>query len=181
MIPHAALTNGITATGECHFWDKFPSLNAIYVYVISFNVFFTYLPMAMMLVAYVRIYIRIRRKGMASKVKYNVVKMLSTCVLMYFGCHVLRLVLCVVNRFTAVNQLAGITWIIAILMMQFNSMVNLIVYALQYKEYRKELGRQVYRMFRVRIDHKVASSDITAQSTDNMSTSKEKVTRTKQI
>ena len=168
IIPHAALTNGITATGECHFWDKFPSLNASYVYEISFNFWFNAIPMAMMIFAYTSIYIRIRRKDMASKIKHNVVKMLSTCVLMYFVCHVVRLGLSVATRFTSVNRFLGVMWTFAILLMQTNATVNPIVYALQYQEYRNELGRRLYRVFGVRIydDRKVAPTETSASTTN---------------
>ena len=145
IIPHAALTNGINSAGECYYWDRFPSPRHARIYEASFNIFFNGVPVLMMCAAYAAIYRQISKRQMASGVKLNVVRMLATCIMFYFGCHALRLGLSIASRLTEESKFMGALWALAILLMQFNSAVNPIIYTLQYQEYRRELNRLLFQ------------------------------------
>ena len=134
--------NGPKGDGTCHFWNKFPSLASARVFSVIFNTFYTFLPLSLMLVSYTVIYITISTTSIGSKVKMNVIRMLATCVLLFFICHILRAYFSVISRFSTRNYFEYNIYYVSIILLQCNTIVNPFVYSLQYHDYKAELKRQ---------------------------------------
>ena len=141
--------NGLIGNGRCYYWNHIPSQLYDKIYSVLFNVMITLLPGGVMIAAYVRIYVRISSGGHVTGAgrKLNVIRTLTTCVVLFFACHVLRMVIDFLTRFTRWKLMQGYVFIISIVLLQCNAAVNPIVYCCQYVDYRKELIRQFLKLF----------------------------------
>ena len=140
--------NGITPSGGCYYWNNYPSGGLFSkVFGVSFNVAQTILPMTAMTVAYAVIYARLVYGGARSRVRLNVVRMLATCVLAFVVCTFPRAFMSIYARLADRHDLiSSHVFTFALIMLQCNSVVNPIIYSLQYQDYRKELNKQFRRL-----------------------------------
>ena len=139
--------NGLTGNGRCYYWNDVPSQLYDRIYSVLFNLTITLFPGGVMIAAYVCIYVRISSGGHGAGRKLNVIRTLTTCVVLFFACHVLRVVIDFSTRFTGWKLMQGYVFIISIVLLQCNAAVNPIVYCCQYVDYRKELIRQFLKLF----------------------------------
>ena len=146
MLAHSIPTNGIDPRGRCYFWNRFSTTLRAETYAVTFNLFFALIPFAVMSVSYAAIYARLSLYGVGKDVKVNVVKMLASCVCTYFLCHSLRLYLSFASRFTGRNWMSEPIFMFAVALVQANTLVNPVIFALQYRDYRSELRYQWNRM-----------------------------------
>ena len=144
MIPLCIISNGVDPNGNCYYWNGFPDYRL--TISIMLNSYLSVIPFMIMLIAFVAMFVRI--KTMKLNVRMAVIKVLASCVFMFFMFHALR------NAFSVLSLVTnkGILWfrdpvyIIALLLIQCTSIINPIVYVVQYKDYRKELVRQVHQV-----------------------------------
>ena len=160
--------NGIAPSGRCYYWNKFSSRLSSQIFSILFSSVFSILPLISMFVSYAMIYARISSRGMNSNIKLNVIRMLATCVALFFLCHVLRASLVMGSRFTSRNLHDTTLFVVGILLLQSNVIVNPIIYSLQYMDYKKELHRQINRL-RGRKE-KVYEADTATSTTSKLDT-----------
>ena len=144
-LPHSIPSNGISDKGVCHFWDGLSYIHAR-VQVITFNTLFTFIPLAAMIVSFLLMYNRIISHRL--KVKMNVIKVLGTCVFLYFVCHAPHVVFDLVSRFSTTHLIREPMYAISVVFLGLNTMVNPIVYIIQFREYNREMKRQIRRLFR---------------------------------
>ena len=146
MLAHSIPTNGINPMGRCYFWNRLSTTFRAETYAVTFNLFFNLIPFAVMSASYAAIYARLSLYGVGKDVKVNVVKMLASCVCTYFLCHSLRLYLSLASRFTDRNWMTEPIFMFAVALVQVNTLVNPVIFALQYRDYRAELGYQWNRL-----------------------------------
>ena len=144
--------NGIDRHAHrCLYWRNFSSDIHSKIYYISFSVLFTLIPLAVMFSAYTVIYFRLRGQcRVKDAVKLNVMRMLATCVLLFFLCHFPRAILSIYSRFTHHSLYHSPMFVLSIVMVELNTIVNPIIYSLQYMDYKVELKRQYNRLIRRR-------------------------------
>ena len=161
--------NGAQADGTCHFWNKFPSLAVSRVFSVIFNTFYTFLPLSLMLFSYTVIYVTIATTSttdipthpdVGGKLKMNVIRMLATCVLLFFVCHILRAYLSIQSRFTSINYVDSNVYHVSIILLECNTVVNPFVYIIQYQDYKTELKRQWKMLTRRRNKDDISISTI---------------------
>ena len=146
MTPLALLTNGIAPNGQCYYWNGLPERFKLTLSV-CFNASFSIIPFLVMLISYAVMFIRIARLKL--KVRMTVIRVLASCVVLFFVCHCLRVVFSIVSR----AQPNRPTWLqqpiypLALTLIQANCIVNPIVYCVQYTDYRKELVKQFKRIY----------------------------------
>ena len=154
MMPFSIPVNGIDSNNKCYYWDKY-RLNTVYskVHMILLNVVISIVPLLLMLSSFVIIYIRIATRKSNTNVKLNVIKMLTTCVCLFCACHIPRVVISIYSRFfpDEINAKDPL-YIIAIALLQFNPIVNPIIYCLQYIDYKRELSKQFHRLLSLKIN-----------------------------
>ena len=140
----ALTVNGINPVKKkCYYWNNFRSQLHSQIFTVMFNTFFIILPLTAMLTSYAMMYTRISSRRMRPGIKLNVAGMLATCVLLFVCCHVLRLSLIMIMNFSTTRiDLQSILFVVSIIMVQMNSIVNPFIYSLQYMDYKKELRRQ---------------------------------------
>ena len=156
--------NGInTVKRKCYYWNNFPSPLHSQVYSFIYNIFLVFFPLLLMLSSYAVMYASISARRIRTGIKLNVARMLVTCVILFLCCHILKVTLVMISRFTSNNLLESTMFIVAIILMQMNSIVNPFIYSLQYMDYKKELKRQ-FRKITGRMSGKVSVSD-TMEST----------------
>ena len=141
MLPLCFISNGIAPNGNCYYW------NALQNYRFAISIFLNFslsvFPFLIMLISYVAMIVRIY--SMKLKVRTTVIKVLASCVFMFFMCHLPRNIFSVLSQVTS----KGILWfrdpvyIVSLVMIQCTSIMNPIVYSIQYTDYRRELSRQV--------------------------------------
>ena len=136
--------NGINPVKrQCYYWNYLPSRFHAQIYSVLYNTFFVILPLTVMLISYAMMYARISSKRMRPGIKLNVAGMLVMCVLLFVCCHVLKVTLIMISNFST-NRIdpKRSLFLISIIMVQINSIVNPFIYSLQYMDYKKELRRQ---------------------------------------
>ena len=146
IVSYALPANGVTPSGGCYYWNRFSSFLRAQIHSISFNGVFSLLPLTVMLSSYTAIYFSLALRGVATSVKLNVVRMLAVCVALFFVCHILRASLSIASRVTDRNWFREPVFMVAIVLVQVNAVVNPVVFALQYRDYSVELRRQFYRL-----------------------------------
>ena len=156
-IATAFPVNGINTTNrKCYFWNKFPSRLHSQIYSVVYNSIIILLPILMMLTSYAVMYVSISSGRMRTGVKLNVARMLTTCVLLFICCYVLKVIMVMISRFTSNNLFESTIFVVEILMVQMNSIVNPFIYSLQYMDYKEELCRQ-FRRITGRVSGKMGS------------------------
>ena len=143
VLLYSVGTNGIAPNGRCYFWKSHPGTLGKF-YVILFNFVYSIIPFMAMLICYVAMYVRIVKSRL--KVKINVIRVLGTCVLLYFVCHTPRVILSFISVSGNINLIEKPTFNAAVAMLVSNTMVNPIVYLIQYKDYNREFKRQLNRI-----------------------------------
>ena len=145
MMMFSIPVNGIKPNKTCYFWDNYQLNSTSYtVYMISFNMAISIIPLLLMLVSFIIIYIRISTTVSNTNVKLNVIKMLATCVCLYCACHIPRAIISIYHRFYENELIVDIQlFITSMMMVQLNAIVNPIIYCIQYVDYRKELRKRV--------------------------------------
>ena len=140
--------NGINPVKKkCYYWNHLPSRFHFQIFSVMYNTFFVLLPLTAMMTSYAVMYARISSRRMRPGIKLNVAGMLATCVLLFVCCHVLRLSLIMIMNFSTIRiDLQSILFVVRIIMVQMNTIVNPIIYSLQYMDYKKELRRQFRKM-----------------------------------
>ena len=139
--------NGIDPVNrKCYYWNHFPSRLNSQIYSVLYNTFYSLLPLLMMLTSYAVMYASISSRRMCIDIKLNVARMLATCVLLFLCCHVFKVTLVMISRFTSNNLFNSTIFVVGVIMVQMNSIVNPFIYSLQYMDYKTELRRQIYRM-----------------------------------
>ena len=140
--------NGINPVKrKCYYWNHLPSQLHSQIFSVMFNTFFFLLPLTAMLTSYAVIYTRISSRRMRPGIKLNVAGMLATCVLLFVFCHVIKFTLIMISTFsTTIIDLQSALFVVSIIMLQMNTIVNPIIYSLQYMDYKKELRRQFRKM-----------------------------------
>ena len=157
--------NGINpANRKCYYWNNFHSQLHSQIYSVFTNSFSVLFPLLMMLISYAMMYASISSRRMGSGVKLNVARMLATCVLLYACCNLPKVTLVLISRFTSNNMFQSKLFIVGIIMMQMNSIVNPFIYSLQYMDYKTELKRQ-YRRILGRMSDKVSVSELVDSTT----------------
>ena len=138
-------SNQISPDGKCYFWDGV-STEWQLIFPIINNVMISVLPFFIMVVAFIAMYVRILVLGL--KVRMNVIRMLGTCVILFFMCHFLKTLFSGLSRFIpdGKNWYLDPIYILSLLLVQINSLVNPFVYLIQYTEYRIELMHQIRRL-----------------------------------
>ena len=151
--------NGINPVKrKCYYWNNLPSRFQFHIYSVLYNTFFVILPLTAMLTSYAVMYARISSRSMGPGIKLNVAGMLATCVLLFVCCHVLKFMLIMISNFstTRIDPMRSL-FLTSIIMVQINSIVNPLIYSLQYMDYKKELMRQFRKIFG-RMSGKVSGS-----------------------
>ena len=140
--------NGITPVKrKCYYWNHFRSQLHSQIFSVMFNTLFFLLPLTAMLTSYAVMYTRISSRRMRPGIKLNVAGMLATCVLLFVFCHVIKFTLIMISTFsTTIIDLQSALFVVSIIMLQMNTIVNPIIYSLQYMDYKKELRRQFRKM-----------------------------------
>ena len=140
--------NGINPVKrKCYYWNHFRSQLHSQIFSVMFNTFFFLLPLTAMLTSYAVMYTRISSRRMRPGIKLNVAGMLATCVLLFVFCHVIKFTLIMISTFsTTIIDLQSALFVVSIIMLQMNTIVNPIIYSLQYMDYKKELRRQFRKM-----------------------------------
>ena len=140
--------NGVhNISAKCYYWDDFPSKLHSQIYSVLFTCVFSVLPLLVMLISYTVMYMRISSRRLRNKIKLNVIKMLAYCVILYLVCHALRACLTIVSRFSGHNMHSKNIFLVGIVFLQINAIVNPLVYSFQYMDYKEELKRQLYNIF----------------------------------
>ena len=136
--------NGINpANRKCYYWNNIPSHLHSQIYAVIYNTFYSLLPFIMMLTSYMVMYSSISSRRMRPGIKLNVARMLATCVLLFLCCHVLKVTLVMISRFSTIKlDLHSVLFVVGTIMVQANSIVNPFIYSLQFMDYKKELKRQ---------------------------------------
>ena len=140
--------NGINPVKrQCYYRNHLPSQLHSQIFSVMFNTFFFLLPLTAMLTSYAVMYTRISSRRMRPGIKLNVAGMLATCVLLFVFCHVIKFTLIMISTFsTTIIDLQSALFVVSIIMLQMNTIVNPIIYSLQYMDYKKELRRQFRKM-----------------------------------
>ena len=150
--------NGINPVKKkCYYWNHLPSRFHFQIFSVMYNTFFVLLPLTAMLTSYAVMYTRISSRNMGPGIKLNVAGMLATCVLLFVCCHVLRFSLLMIINFST-TRIDHSLYLISIIMVQMNSIVNPFIYSLQYMDYKKELRKQ-FRKAIGRMSGKVSVSE----------------------
>ena len=136
--------NGINPVKrQCYYWNHFRSQLHSQIFSVMFNTFFFLLPLTAMLTSYAVMYTIISSRRMRPGIKLNV----ATCVLLFVFCHVIKFTLIMISTFsTTIIDLQSALFVVSIIMLQMNTIVNPIIYSLQYMDYKKELRRQFRKM-----------------------------------
>ena len=143
----AVPVNGIDqANRKCYYWDHFPSRLHAQIYSVLYSIVSVFFPLLVMLTSYAVMYVSISSRRMRPGVKLNVARMLATCVLLFLFCNILKVTLVMVSRFSTTNIHQSVLFVVGVIMVQANSIVNPFIYSLQYMDYKKELKRQLYRI-----------------------------------
>ena len=164
--------NGINPSNRrCYYWNNIPSHLHSQIYAVIFNMTYSLLPLSMMLTSYAVMYASILSRRMRLEIKLNVARMLATCVLLYVCCHVLKVTLVMISRFSTITiDLQGALYVVGNSMVQANSIVNPFIYSLQYMDYKKELKRQIRRITgRMGFTWSTSSESIYVESTSSRS------------
>ena len=158
ILAHSVPSNRPDETGNgCYFWSGLEDAGSnstwrMKTLAIGFNASFSFVPFTIMVASYAAIYWRISNLGKDGKlpasVKMNVVRMLATCVFLFFVCHSLRIVLSLADRFFSRHWMRTPIFIVAVSLVQMNSLVNPLVYSAQYEDYKRELARQTRELLR---------------------------------
>ena len=146
MLSLAIPSSYITPNGTCYFWNALDKKWSMFI-AISTNIIVSIVPFIIMIVAFAAMYIRIHLLGL--KVRMNVIRMLGTCVILFFICHGLQSLFGIIMTWFKPNDPSWHTkpiYRLAQLLMQLNSLVNPFVYYVQYTDYRVELVYQFKRM-----------------------------------
>ena len=168
MLCFAVPTNGIKQDGSCYFWSRFSSAKNARFYAVVFIGVYNAIPIVTMLLSYVVIYSNLHRTGVRANVKLNVIKMLASCIIAYLLCHGMKMFLSIAARFDSDRfKMDSPLFVITVVFMQMNSSVNPIIYMFQYKDYRRELIRQIYRLTGI-IKPTTVSDSSTINSIDNL-------------
>ena len=155
---------------KCYYWNHFPSRLHAQIYSVIYNTFYSLLPLIMMITSYVVMYISISSGRLRLGIKLNVARMLATCVLLFLCCHVLKVTLVMISRFSMNNLFRSSLFVVGVIMVQSNSIVNPFIYSLQYMDYKKELNRQFRRITgRMGVKWGSGSDSIYVESTSSSS------------
>ena len=160
-------TNGINpAKRKCYYWNHLPSLFHYQIFSVLYITFSVLLPLTAMLTSYAVRYAIISSRRMGPGIKLNVAGMLATCVLLFVCCHVLRLSLIMIMNFSK-NRIdpMGALFLVGVIIVQMNAIVNPFIYSLQYMDYKKELKRQ-FRKVIGRLSGKVGVSQSVNRNCD---------------
>ena len=146
MFSLAIPSSYIAPDGTCYFWNALGPKWSMFI-AISTNIILSIVPFIIMIVAFAAMYIRIHLLGL--KVRMNVIRMLGTCVILFFICHCLQSSFGIIMTWLTPNDASWHMkpiYIFAQLLMQLNSLVNPFVYYVQYTDYRVELLYKFKRM-----------------------------------
>ena len=144
VFSHSLGTNSIAPNGLCYYWVAKVGIHSD-IFMITFNLIFTVIPLIIMLVCYTTMYAKIIGNNL--KVKMNVIHVLGTCVVLFILCHAPRIV------YTALSWRSKVSWKskaslnFALASLLPNTFVNPIVYVIQFKEYKLEFRRQINMIF----------------------------------
>ena len=132
---------------KCYYWNHYSSRRHSQISSVLYSMSYFVLPLLVMLTSYVVIYAKISSRRMRPGAKINVARMLATCVLLFICCHFIKFTLVMISRFTMNNHFNSTIFVVGIIMVQINSIVNPFIYSLQYMDYKKELRRQFNKIF----------------------------------
>ena len=143
MFSHSVGTNGIAPDFRCYYWTVRHGISSK-MYAISFNLTFSICPFAIMVACFVAMYYKIIVNHM--KVKINIIRVLGTCVIIYFVLHIPVVTISFLYRFGYMEYVEDTLLNIILAALVINTFINPIVYLLQYNDYNREFRRQVNRM-----------------------------------
>ena len=143
LFSHSLGTNGIAPNSRCYYWTVRQGIVSK-VYGITFNLTFSICPFAIMVACFVAMYYKITVNHM--KVKINIIRVLGTCVILYFMLHIPVVAVSFLLRFGYITYLPETLLNIVFAALIINTFINPIVYLLQYNDYNREFRRQVNRM-----------------------------------
>ena len=143
ILSYSIGANGIAPNGRCYFWNPHPGTQGK-VYVIMIDLLFSIIPFTAMLTCYIVMYYTIAKAHL--KVKINIIRVLGTCVMLYFMCHIPRVVLSFISNYGNINWINKPIFNASIALLISNTMVNPIVYLIQYRDYNREFKKQLHRM-----------------------------------
>ena len=157
VLPHSLPSNGISPNAVCNYWSGM-SVAHNRVQAVTFNLVFFVAPLAVMVTSYALMYDRlVRRKDGGGKdagggkpkikVKMNVIRVLGTCVLLYLVFHVPHFVVDMASRLTDAHWVREPWYTISVVCLGANTVVNPLVYAVQYRDYKREAQRQMKLVF----------------------------------
>lgn len=150
--------NGLTESGICHFWSNLSPARGRFQGV-AFNMSYFIIPGSVMLLSYALLLRKLYKRSFGSgggasettgKVNYTVIRTLATCVVLYLVCHTPRTVISVMARFVGTQIFSSMWYTTSIALSLCNNLVNPCVYAIQYSDYKKELRKQIKRLFRIK-------------------------------
>ena len=147
MLAFSIPVNGMLSSGGgggCHFWTGFESARLAQLHSVIYNTLTSVLPVMVMMAAYVTIYVSLYLHG--KSLKSNVIRMLITCVALFFACHALKVAVIMASPFLERSILDRPIYVVALILLQCNNAVNPFVYSLQYMDYRSEVRRQFNRL-----------------------------------
>ena len=164
--------NGINMENrKCYYWNNLSSPLNSQIYSVLYNILFILFPLLVMLTSYTVMYVSILSGRMRLGVKLNVARMLATCVLLFLFCHILKVTLVMISKFTSNNLFGSTIFVVGVIMMQSNSIVNPFIYSIQYMDYKTELKRQISR-----ITGRMSSTVNTTDSEESTTSSSIKLT-----
>ena len=143
IFSHSLGTNGISPNGLCYYWVAKVGIHAD-IFIITFNLIFTVIPLIIMLVCYSTMYVKINRSHL--KVKMNVIHVLGTCVVFFILCHAPRIIYTALSWHSKVSWKSKESLNFALASLIPNTLVNPIVYIIQFKDYNLEFRRQMNQM-----------------------------------
>ena len=144
IISHSVGTNGIASNGSCDFWKTQPGAHAK-VFAVTFNLTISIVPLMTMVTCNVVMYARIMVARL--KVKMNVIRVLGTCVLLFFVCHAPHVTLSILSRYGRTDLLSKPIFNVSLALLIANNIVNPVVYLLQYGDYNREFRKQLSHVF----------------------------------
>ena len=143
MLAHSIGINSIGSNGRCEFWNVKAGIRSK-VFAITFNFTISCIPFMIMLVCYVTMYARIIAGRL--KVKMNIIRVLGSCIALFFICHAPRAILSIITRYSDSDLVTKSYFNATLAILIVNNFVNPVVYLLQYKDYKFEFRRQVNRL-----------------------------------
>ena len=162
ILLHSVGTNGIAPNGRCYYWKVHPGSHSK-LYSIIFNFVFSIFPFLVMLICYIAMYSRIVIGRL--KVKTNVIRVLGTCVLLFFVCHMPRVAIRIISIYGNVNWVTKPIFNVFVAFLIANTAVNPVVYLIQFKDYNREFRRQMQRICRLKSASVVPHTSTLSEST----------------